>query len=125
MCEALGYLMSNLKKAWPDYKPVSARRKVSVTLGCLQDGPLSDVVAEIAAAKERAKDEGITDLTLSIDTERGYYSEVSVNVVIQGMRQETLEEWVVRDKAEQRNVIEETESERATYERLRRKFEGL
>lgn len=106
------------------YTPVSKRRKVEVILGVLADGPLDKVFEELSLAKMRASREDITDLNLNISDETGYYSNVDVSVTITGKREETDQEWMIRDKEEQRRSSQDQGSELLQYERLKAKFEG-
>lgn len=100
------------------------RGSVKVTLGLIEDSaPFTDVVAMFSQALDRIHHEKIENAQIDIDKQDGYYGSVTVTVSIIGYRDETDEEMAIRLQEAQRETRRKRESERATYERLRKKFE--
>lgn len=100
-------------------------RQVQVILGFLFEREDIDVVErKIAEAKQRAEKEGITNVRLDIDYEKGYYSNVTITAHIIGYRPETPEETKLREQHDAETQRRNEKAERENYLRLKKKYEG-
>ena len=98
---------------------------VTVTLALLDKYmSLDDLLKTLNGLQERIAAEGIHDVYLALDYERGYYDDVDVTAKIEGKRTETDEEFSMRLANEARARANREEYDRREYERLKAKFEG-
>lgn len=98
------------------------RNAITVNLGEVEEGSLDVLEAQIKDVRQRAMVEGITDLKIEFDTERGYYGDSSITVRIFGLRDETDEEMQMRLGSQEVSARRTEAKERAEYERLKKKF---
>ena len=105
---------------------MSNRYKVTVNLGVIpQYVSFTDLQSIIEDAKKRIELEGIKDVYLEMEYERGYYDDlIDVHGVIKGGRLETDEEMELRIMRNKQSKLEKEQREKQQYEQLKKKFEG-
>lgn len=115
------------------------RGTVTVRMAIIDDYlTVTELEAIIANVMARAKIENINDVHIRYETTRGYYDDVSVEMFIEGRREETDEEYNMRlaneERArenrrdwEHRRLMEAAQEKRQReyYEQLKAKYEGV
>lgn len=101
------------------------RHRVKVVLGIISEDDTLEVLQEmLGAAKARAESEGVGDVRVVVETEKGYYDDVSVIVNLIGWREETEQEATMRQQQEAERALRTVDQRRKMYEQLKREFGG-
>lgn len=100
------------------------RGKVTVRMALVDNySSLETLQSIIDDVRKRMEIEPFEDVSIEYETTTGYYNDVSVEMVITGIRAETDEEYNMRLANEERARENRRDWERQEYERLKAKFE--